>query len=257
MDLKPFLDAASKVNSLESFLAFAMVVILGLATIYFNYLGDKKDVPKAANWALGIFAFLFLVVALAPFLAHHFQGHPNQPDVYHVRVLVLDPHGVPAAGAVIKSPALNDTSVNDKGVADIAIPRATLPADGKVTLYADLGPALHGKQEIQLANDPNLTPTLTLQAVPAGVISGIVEDTSANALGGATVGIVGGESQTTPPDGSFKLNTSAGLSEQVTLHAQKPGYKSVDQIHPAGSGAVTIVLPPAKPAPKLKPKPRR
>jgi hypothetical protein len=56
------------------------------------------------------------------------------------------------------------------------------------------------------------------------------------------VGIVGGESGITKADGSLDLKTSVPLSQTITLHVQMTWFKLVDQTHPAGVGAATVVL---------------
>ena len=70
----------------------------------------------------------------------------------------------------------------------------------------------------------------------------MVQDDAGRAIAGASVTVIGGESATTLPTGSFTLKAGAARGQIVRVHAEKDGYTAVDQDHPAGREPVTIVL---------------
>jgi hypothetical protein len=71
-----------------------------------------------------------------------------------------------------------------------------------------------------------------------------VIDAQKNAIQGVRVNIVGYEDDAviTPEGGNFFLPAHVALGEDVMLHAEKKGFKSVDQYHLAGDEPVTIML---------------
>jgi hypothetical protein len=155
----------------------------------------------------------------------------------------LDTEHVPVSGATLRTTASNETTQTFQGIGIVAVYRATMPANGKVTIYADLDSAfLHGHTDLELANDPNPSVTIELKANGNAAVSGFVEDNAGHAVSGATVTVLGGESSLTTPNGTFAVKTSAAVGQQVRLHVEKIGYQAVDQDHPAGREPVTIVL---------------
>jgi Carboxypeptidase regulatory-like domain len=78
----------------------------------------------------------------------------------------------------------------------------------------------------------------------AATVRGIILDESGNALEGVRVSVVGseGEAVTTGPGGQFVLPAHAADGQQVQIHAEKPGYRSITQFHPAGSFPATLSL---------------
>jgi hypothetical protein len=188
---------------------------------------------------LVILAGFMCILGLAPIVADHFPK-PEQ-DVYRVRVLVTNPQNIPVTGATLRTAALNDTAVTAQGIAELTIPRATLSADRKITIYADLDNT-HDVRTIQLADDFNPTVDMRLVAPHDALVSGLVEDDAMHAIAGATVSVLGGETGSTAKDGTFKLKANAAVGQSVRLHAEKPGYTAVDQWHPAGLDPATIVL---------------
>ncbi|HMJ86206.1 MAG TPA: carboxypeptidase-like regulatory domain-containing protein, partial [Vicinamibacterales bacterium] len=80
------------------------------------------------------------------------------------------------------------------------------------------------------------------KATRDATVAGLVQDDSGKAVAGATVSVVGGESGETSATGSFLLKTNAAAGQVVRLHAEKRGYATVDQDHPAGREPVTIIL---------------
>jgi hypothetical protein len=244
VSLDPLIKAIATVSDIWRIAAFAIAAILIALRLVLGSGGDKKP---AQGKVLFLVASCICILGLAPILADAWlKTKPSgPPDVYRLRVIVLDPQHTPVTGATLRTAALNDTATNDQGIAELTIPRATLSADSKITIYASLDSAgLHASQDIQLAADPNPTATIELTAAHDAVVSGLVEDDQSHAVAGATVSILGGESGLTKPDGTFTLKANEAIGQEVRLHAEKPGYLPVDQDHPAGRGDATIVLTP-------------
>lgn len=242
--LDGLVKAIASVSDIWRIAAFAIAAILIALRLVLGSGGDKK--PSQGK-LLFLVAACICILGLAPILADAWlKAKPSgPPDVYHLRVIVLDPQHTPATGATLRTAALNDTATNDQGIAELTIPRATLSADGKITIYAGLDSAgLHASKDIQLAADPNPTATIELTATRDAVVSGLVEDDQLHAIAGATVSILGGESGLTKADGTFTLKANAAAGQTVRLHAEKARYQPVDQDHPAGRGDATIVLTP-------------
>jgi len=180
-----------------------------------------------------------------PTIARTYLDHERMKigEVFRVRALVLDPQGVPVSGATLRTTASNETTTDAQGTAEVAIYRATMPADGKVTIYADLNSAfLHGHRDITLDKDPNPSVRIELKADGSATVSGLVEDQARRAISGASVSVLAGETGQTGANGMFTLKTNAGVGQMVRLHVDKAGCGSVDQDHPAGRGPVTIML---------------
>ena len=246
MSLDPLIKAIASVSDIWRIAAFAIAAILIALRLVLSSGGDKKP----AQGKVLFVASCICILGLAPILADAWlKTKPSgPPDVYRLRVIVLDPQHTPVTGATLRTAALNDTATNDQGIAELTIPRATLSADSKITIYASLDSAgFHASQNIQLAGDPNPTATIELTAAQDAVVSGLVEDDQSHAIAGTTVSILGGESGLTKPDGTFTLKANAAIGQEVRLHAEKPGYLPVDQDQPAGRGDATIVLTPLPP----------
>ena len=247
MSLDPLIKAIASVSDIWRIAAFAIAAILIALRLVLGSGGGKKT---AQGKLLFLVASCICILGLAPILADAWlkAKPPGPPDVYHLRIIVLDPQHTPVTGATLRTAALNDTATNDQGIAELTIPRATLSADGKITVYAGLDFAgLHASKDIQLAADPNPTATIELTAARDAVVSGLVEDDQLHAIAGATVSILGGESGLTKADGTFTLKANTAVGQTVRIHVEKAGYNPVDQDHPAGRGDATIVLTPLSP----------
>jgi hypothetical protein len=250
LSLDPLIKAIASVSDGWRIAAFAIAgVLVALKLVLASGRGSSKSGgnPQQGKM-LFLVAFFICILGLVPILADAWlKSKPaaGPPDVYRLRVIVLDPQHTPVTGAILRTAALNDTATDSQGVAELTLPRATLAAGGKITVYADLEAAgLHASKDIQLAADPNPTETIELKSVRDAVVSGLVEDDHSSAISGATVSILGGETGLTGTDGTFSLKANAAIGQDVRLHAEKAGYQPVDQDHPAGRGEATIVLTP-------------
>lgn len=247
MSLDPLVKAIASVSDGWRIAAFAIAgLLVATKLVLASGRGSSKSGEKPEQGKiLFLVAFFICILGLTPILADAWlKSKPTgPPDVYRLRVIVLDPQHTPVTGAILRTAALNDTATNNQGVAELTLPRATLTAGGKITIYADLdAEGLHTSKDIQLAADPNPTETIELKSVRDAFVSGLVEDDHSSPISGASVSILGGDTGLTRPDGTFTLKANAAVGQDVRLHAEKAGYQPVDQDHPAGRGEATIVL---------------
>ena len=239
-----FLKTVASVKSDISLVAFAISAVLAVVYLYLLRTRQGKSSGNVIIW-LGIGAIFFL--GLAPFLANAYLRSIDTLSVYRIRVLVLDSQHVPISGATLRTTASNETTETSQGVGIVSVYRATMPADGKVTIFADLEAAfLHGQSGITLSKDPNPSLMIELKSNTNALVSGIVEDAAGHAIAAAMVTVLGGDSTQTASNGTFTVKTNAAVDQQVRLHIEKTGYTSIDQYHPAGREPVTIMLVNAK-----------
>jgi hypothetical protein len=230
----PF-NVVSSITDQWKLAAFALAVVLYLVLKF-----RQQPIPKAA-WAV------ILSLVIVPIGASVYQSLAlakiDHSAIYRVRVTVIDPQRVPVDGALVKSSVGGEAKSVASGT-QFDIPAASLPKDGKVTIFATLEQdSLKGEQNLELRGDYN--PSITIQlAGPAVEIRGQVVDARGNAITGARVWVVGygSEGITTPSDGNFQLASHKAIKQQVELHAEKPGYRPVNQFHPAGVDPVTLML---------------
>ena len=230
-----FFDYVHEVKDAWTIAAFAIAALLSAYNI-----AAKKPGARRNLW---IVVIGLCVLAIVPMLAS-LVGNPPL-TIYRVHVLVLNPAGVPVAGAMVKATTLNATATGADGSCDITIPKGTLQQSGDITIFADLAtpgqPRLHGAKDLTLAADPNPSLTITMAKLPGAAVTGMVEDARGRAVVGALVVIPGVEPVTSGKGGSFHLQSNASSGEEVELHAEKDGC-TVTQRHPVDAGPVTLTL---------------
>jgi hypothetical protein len=252
VDLKQLVGGIAQVNSVWSIAAFAIAATLGvLKAVLASPAARRRGQPPSmlANSLVWPIVLVICVLGALPILANTYleslkiRQQADVGSVYRVRVTVLDARGHPVAGARLRSTASNETTVTSQDTAVVTIPKGTLPADGKVTIFADLESAfLYGRTDVQLAGDFNPSITIGLESSRDATVTGLVEDDKGRAIAGATVNVLGGESGETAANGNFTLKTNTAIGQMVRLHVEKAGYQPVDQEHPAGREPATIVL---------------
>jgi hypothetical protein len=250
MDGKDMVGAIAHVNSAWSIAAYAIAAIL----VFLNRaLASPDAVRRRGQRAPAILSNSFvwpLVGAICflgafPILTNTYLEtlKIRGGEFYRIRVIVLDPQGNPIQGATLRTTASNETTATSQDTAVVTIAKALRPADGKVTIFADLDSAfLHGRSDAQLGEDLNPSVTISLKPARDATVTGLVQDDAGRAIPGAAVSVVGGESADSSPTGSFTLKTNAAVGQIVRLHTEKRGYAATDQDHPAGREPVTIVL---------------
>ena len=250
MDDKGLLGAIAHVNSIWSIAAFAIAAVVAVLKVTVASPNGARRKGKSAPPALShaivwpIVTVICLLGAL-PIVANTFleSRRIQQQSLFRVRVTVLDPQGNPISGVTLRTTASNETTATADGAGVVTIPAGALPADRKVTIFADLESAfLHGRTNVQLADDPNPSVTIEIKSNRDAAVAGVVEDEQGRAIAAATVHVIGGDSGETSATGSFTLKANAAVGQTVRLHAEKKGYKPVDQDHPAGREPATLVL---------------
>lgn len=168
-----------------------------------------------------------------------------RPDIYRVRVTLIGPEKRPIDDADMWS-TYGGEKLRVEGGLIFQIPAASIPKDGKLTLYASKDNAfLRGQGELQLGNEPNPVVIIEMTRHTTGVVvRGTVVDEANNAVEGARVSVTGHESEAvvTKANGGFVLPAHAAVGQQVLLRAEKAGYKAVSQYHPAGDEPATLTL---------------
>jgi hypothetical protein len=102
-----------------------------------------------------------------------------------------------------------------------------------------------GQSEVRLVSEYNPNTIVQLSAGEKAQVRGIVQDQADHAIEGvraSVIGYGGPETVTTQKDGNFVLPAHAADGQQVQVHAEKPGYRAVNQYHPAGREPLTLVL---------------
>jgi len=165
-------------------------------------------------------------------------------ESYRVRVIVMDPHQTPTSDAKVWS-SIGGEPMKVEGGWQFVIPKDTKPLDGKVTFYASKDAAfLKGQTPLQLTDDHNPSVTVQLENPRTANVLGIVEDDTQTAIAGATVSVIGydTEAQVTKASGNFSLPAHAADGQQVQVHAEKANYHSANSWCPAGDTPCTILL---------------
>ncbi len=188
---------------------------------------------------------VILILALVSYAAWKYRASkPSDPAVYRVRVIVLSPQNMPINDAKVTS-SMGGEPMKVEGGWQFVIPSESKPKNGKLTVYADVPNAfLQGMQNVLLGEDRAPTATVQLASRPVARIRGIVVDKALRAMAGTQVSIVGygSEAVTTQGDGSFSLSAHSADGQQVQLHAEKSGYKALNQWYSAGDTSATVVL---------------
>jgi nitrogen fixation protein len=153
----------------QRMLAFASALIAGLFSFFLT--GDMGieinsaqsrigtiNIKATAGFAAFVLMLLWWFSPLAPVKVGPDlidKPGPELPDIYRVRVTVLDPQQVPVNDAEVQSPAGGELKKSAGGW-ELSIPAASKPADGKITIYASkLSAALYGQEELVLDKDPS------------------------------------------------------------------------------------------------------
>ncbi|HEY0556645.1 MAG TPA: carboxypeptidase-like regulatory domain-containing protein [Thermoanaerobaculia bacterium] len=213
---------------------FAALLAGFMAYFLTGDLGIQRSWLRASG-GMGAFALLLFVwPRLAP---------APGPDIYRLRVTVLGLQGQPVEDAEVRS-SVGGEQKRVQGGWEVEIPASGLPADHKVTVYADKPSAfLHGSREVVLEKDFQPAVPVKLKEDRSARASGTVEDGEGRTLARARVWVLGFEAEavTTSREGGFDLAAHAAPGQTVRLHAEKAGFLPLDQDGPAGP-AITLQL---------------
>jgi hypothetical protein len=218
----------------QQIVALFAALLAGLMAFFLTGdLGIERSWLKASS-GLGAFVVILLLwPKLVP---------AQSPDLYRLRVTVLGLQGQPVEDAKVRSSAGGEKKTVDGGW-EIDIPAGVLPADRKVTVYADKDYA-HGSREVILDKDFQPAVTVELKEDRSARAWGRVEDGAGRSVEGARVWVEGYDSEaaTTGLGGEFTLAAHAPLDQPVRLHVKKSGVEPPPQDQPAGKGPVTLRL---------------
>ncbi len=217
----------------QQLLAVLAALLAGLMTFFLTGdLGIQRSWLKASG-GMGAFALLlFLWPKIVPSAG---------PEIYRMRVTVLGPQGQPVDDAEVRSSVGGEKKRVDGGW-ELDVPAGILPADRKVTVYADKDFS-HGSREVVLDKDFQPVVTVEFKTDSSAQVSGTVEDKAGHPVVGALVwvGSHDAEAVTTGAGGGFTLAAHAAQNETVRLHVKKDGMAPLAQDQPAG-GTVTLQL---------------
>jgi hypothetical protein len=168
------------------------------------------------------------------------------PSLYRVRVTALDPQNIPVEDAEIRS-SIGGEFKKATGGWELSIPKTIKPKNSNLTIYVfDRGRFLVGQASLKLGVDPNPTISIQMRTDQTSRVYGrIVEDDSLRAsISGVRVSLEGFEQEAviSGANGEFKLPAHAAEGQMVRLRAEKEGYVTREQFHPAGNVHVVILL---------------
>lgn len=166
------------------------------------------------------------------------------PDIYRIRITVIDQRHVPVDDAKVIS-SIGGEALKVPGGYQYEIAGAKRPKDGKLTFYASKESAfLTGKKDLTLEDDPNPSVAIQLSKDDSALIRGKVVDELNVGIAGARVSVAGYEAEAviTGAGGGFVLPAHAAVDQMILLHVEKDGFKGKLQYHPAGNDPVTIIL---------------
>lgn len=228
------IEAIAGVSNQWRLAAFAIAAILFVVM-------KRSRKPPAIAWGA---LLAILTIGIVPFVASLYAQRSLDSAVYRIRITVLDRQNVPMENAKVWS-SVGGEAKKVPGGWEFDLPSASKPLDGNLTLYASVADQfLQGSRRLTLAADRNPAAEIALQKNATATVRGEVIDGASAAIAGARVGVIGYESEAvvTGPGGNFILPAHAAEGEEVELHAEKGGFRAVNQLHPAGEAPATIVL---------------
>lgn len=223
-------------------------ISLGVFFLLLRYFIHKNIFPKLSNERayrlLRQFQYSVFVIAATGMVLWTYGGVKAQQGaaVYRVRITILS-NGNPINSATVWS-SVGGESKRISGGYEIDIPRSTTPTNGRLTVFAEeRGAFMSGKKEIILTDDLNPAIVLELIHDSSGFVRGMVRDKRGNTLANVRISLPGyNDVIITSSNGVFVLPAHVSVGQQVQVHAQKAGYKSLDQWHPAGDEPAVLVL---------------
>jgi len=204
---------------------------------------SKPPKTQRARWSWGIgFALLGVLLALA---AWHWRApEPLRPQMYAVRVQVLDPQGQRVAGSKVFASVGNEPLGTPDGWWQVEIPAAKVPAGGRITLRAE-HPEWGGNQkELRLGHDQNVTVEIRLKA-PETWLRGLVVDAGGRGLAGVPVSVQdGGLPGKTMTDsaGRFALKLSVPPERRARIRAERASFVPGESFCLTGHDSCSILL---------------
>ena len=234
--MEPLFDMAAKISGPWSLAAF------GIAAIVYIIL-KKRGKVSPLGWVCIL--FFVLVPILSAAYVQIFRIRSENASLYRMRVTVLGANQIPVEDANVWS-SIGGEPKKVSGGWEFDIPTALRPANRPVKVFAAI-PAefLSGESDVTLDADYNPTAIVQLGKKGGASVHAVVTDALGRGVEGARVTVAGASPAfDTKSDGQFTLSTDAADGEEVLLSVTKEGYKSVQQLQPAGNEPATIVLYP-------------
>ena len=208
----------------------------------------NADPPvKRGSWVKNVsiaLAVIGILVSLMAWVWPRSPSLPPGPELYSLRVQVLDPQGNPTNHSTLRISTGNEPQLLPDGWWEVEIPAAKVPEDGRVTVWAEHARWKAGRAKVSLGEDPNSQLEIHLQ-IPEEHILGSVVDTAGNTVGGVRITVQGhaAEPVLTNSDGKFELTVTAARDERVRLHAEHDEFRPKDTycLAAASGCAVTLV----------------
>ena len=152
-------------------------------------------------------------------------GGSRRPDLYEIRVQVLDPEANPVNEAIVRSSTGNQPHRLSEGWWRIQIPATKVPRDRKVTVSAEKDDLEANYAELVLREGQKLRTTIRLK-LPQTWIRGRVVDGNNRALGGVRITPHDGTPgrATSGIDGSFALQLPVPKERHIGLRAEFKGW---------------------------------
>lgn len=170
---------------------------------------------------------------------------PEPPALYALRVVPVSEDGLPVEDATVRASVGNEAQ-QVAGGWEIEMPRAKVPADGRVTVWAEqASTAAKGRVSLELGDDP--TPSIEVPLLaPATKVRGTIVDGAGRSVGGARVSVLGygDEMRVTDGSGTFELSAHRPPGERVRVHVEHPKFRALDEYCFAGSSDCYIALGP-------------
>jgi len=203
-------------------------------------LATDKEKPRAWwSWGIGL-SLLAAVFALGAWLWPH---PPVKPEMYAVRVQVLDPQGQPISGSTIRTSAGNEPHLLPDGWWEVQIPAAKVPADGSISLWAEHKDWEGNRMDLRLGADPNPRIEIRLKQ-PETWLRGRVVDGRDRALSGVRVTRQDGApgEAITDADGRFALKLTLPRERRIRLRSEYKDWKPGDDFCYTGRDSCPIIL---------------
>lgn len=223
------LEIASHVTNPGTLALMALIIAWSL----FN------KVPKKARPWFTWFMAMIISFSLALFGA---QIYLQSRNLYRVRVMVLGADKQPVEDVKVTSSVGGEPKRVAEGW-EFDIPPESKPADGKLTLYADLAESfLTGRRSLVLGKEYFPTVEIQLEHDVSAIVRGTIVDEHGRFIAGANVSVAGfSDSTVSDTMGNFAIPAHTANSQTVRLLVQK-GKLRADKYVQAGEEAQRIVV---------------
>lgn len=176
---------------------------------------------RISSWV----AVVTVLIAFASLMRDYFdlQFVERAPALYALRVQVLDPQKHPVRTASLRISAGHEPQRLSDGWWEIEIPRAKLPKDGRVTIWAESTVWSPAEYQVVLGAEPNPSVTMHL-GIQWVKVYGRVLDVQGQPLSGFDVSLVAGGQASVISDalGRFEFTVPKTAESKMRLRAQGP-----------------------------------